>query len=123
MIKTLHIATALLSGGLFFARGLLMVRDSALLQRWWLKIPPHIIDTLLLVSAVALAVTTQQYPLEQSWLTAKVVALCVYIGLGLVALRFGKTKRVRVGAWIGALAAFAYILSVAVTRHPLPVPL
>ncbi len=119
-IKHIHVGSVILSFSLFFLRGLWMVVDSPLLQRLWVRIVPHIIDTVLLGSAVWLTLIIHQYPLANDWLTAKVAGLLVYIGLGMVALKRGKTKRVRMLAWIGALLAFGYIVAVALTRDPLP---
>lgn len=119
-IKHLHITCAALSGSLFVLRGFWMLRDSALLQRRWVKIAPHIIDTLLLVSALMLVFWSGQYPFAQNWLTAKVVALIAYIVLGTIALKRGKTKPTRIAAFVAALAVFAYIVCVAVTRQALP---
>ena len=81
---------------------------------------PHVIDTVLLVSAIALAAMTAQYPFVQPWLTAKILALLVYIVLGTVAIRRGRTRRVRIVAWILALVVFGYIVVVAHTRDPFP---
>jgi uncharacterized membrane protein SirB2 len=79
---------------------------------------PHVIDTVLLSSAIMLAILIQQNPLVDSWLTAKVVGLLIYIGLGMVALRFGKTHIVKVSAWIMAQLVFFYIVLVALTKNP-----
>ena len=68
--------------------------------------------------AVTLAVTTRQYPLVDAWLTAKVVALFFYIGLGMLALTYGKTRQVRIGCWIAAQLCFLYIVAVALTKNP-----
>lgn len=119
-LKTLHVACAVLSVSGYFARGLLMLRDSPLLAVRVVRVAPHIIDTLLLVSAIVLAVRLQQYPFVHGWLTAKVLALLAYIVLGAVGLRYGRTRRIRVVAWIAALATFGYIVAVALTRNPLP---
>ncbi len=118
-IKHLHIACVLLSGSLFLLRGIWMLCDSSLLQQRWVKIAPHLIDTVLLTSAIVMVVWSGQYPFVQNWLTAKVVALVTYIVLGTIALKRGKTKAVRVCAFIAALAVFAYIGSVAMTRQVL----
>lgn len=115
-VKHAHMTLAALSGSLFFVRGLWMLTESPLGTRRWARVLPHVIDTFLLAAAVVLAVWSAQYPLQQDWLTAKVVALLVYIGLGTVALKRGRTRRTRLLAWIGALATFIYILAVAVTR-------
>ena len=120
ILKHTHLTAVALSFALFFLRGLWMLTDSAQLQKRWVKIVPHIVDTILLASAIALAVLIQQYPFVQAWLTAKLVALAVYIGLGTIAIKRGRSKGVRVIAWIGALLTFGYIVAVALTRNPLP---
>lgn len=119
LIKSLHELCALASFALFFVRGVWMLRASPQLSRRWVKILPHVIDTLLILSAIALSVMLHQYPLTDAWLSAKVVGLLAYIGLGLVALKYGATRGVRAAAWIGALAVFAYIVSVALAHDPL----
>jgi uncharacterized membrane protein SirB2 len=119
-LKHLHVTFAMLSGALFLLRGCWMLADSALLQRRWVRIAPHLVDTVLLASALALAAWSGQYPLVQAWLSAKVVALLLYIVLGSVALKRGKTKAVRAAAFAGALAAFGYIVAVAFSKQPLP---
>ena len=118
-LKHLHVTCAVLSGALFLLRGVWMMSGSSLLQRRWVKVVPHIVDTLLLASAVTLALWSSQFPLQQPWLTAKVSALVVYIGLGTVALKRGRTPQVRALAFVAALACFTYILAVAVTKNPL----
>ena len=117
-LKHLHVTCALLSGSFFALRGIWMLRDSARLQQRWVRIAPHVIDTLLLTSALIMVFWSQQYPFVQPWLTAKVLALLAYIGIGTVALKRGRTKRVRAAAFVAALATFAYIVSVALTRQP-----
>jgi uncharacterized membrane protein SirB2 len=118
-VKHLHMAMAAMSGSLFLLRGLWMLADSPALQRRWARILPHVIDTVLLLSALTLAVWSAQYPFVQAWLTVKVCVLVVYIVLGSIALKRGRSKPVRAAAYIGALAAFAYIVGVAVTKNPL----
>jgi uncharacterized membrane protein SirB2 len=118
--KSIHVSSALASISLFVLRGLWMMCGSPLLRRRWVRVVPHVIDTLLLGSAIVLAVITYQYPLVHGWLTAKVVALFVYIGLGMVALRFARSRPVKIGAWVAAVFVFAYIVAVAITRNPFP---
>lgn len=120
-LKHIHLTFVALSGALFLLRGMWMFADSAQLQRRWVKILPHIVDTLLLASAIGLAIWSRQYPLQAPWLSAKVAALVVYIVLGSVALKYGRTKQVRTLAFVAALASFAYIVAVAVTKNPLVV--
>ena len=116
-IKYFHIACATLSGSLFVLRGTWMLRESNMLQRRWVKIVPHIVDALLLTSALIMVMWSGQYPFVQNWLTAKVVALIAYIGLGTIALKRGRNKTTRVCAIIAALAVFFYIVSVALTKQ------
>lgn len=118
VLKYLHVAAVLLSGTGFFLRGLLMLGDSPLLAKRWLKVVPHVVDTVLLGSAIAMAVMSAQYPFAQPWLTAKFFGLLAYILLGMVALKRGRTKSVRTAFFIASLMAFAYIVSVALTRDP-----
>ncbi|PHV05413.1 regulator SirB [Janthinobacterium sp. BJB412] len=119
-LKYLHMSCAALSGGLFLLRGCWMLFQPARLQQRWVRVAPHIIDTALLASAVTLAVLSGQYPLAQGWLSAKVLALLLYIVLGTIALKRGKTRAVRAGAFAAALACFGYIVAVAVSKQPLP---
>ncbi len=117
-LKIIHIGSVILSFLLFFLRGIWMMQDSANLQQRWVKILPHVVDTVLLSSAIALAVIIQQNPLNDSWLTAKVTGLLIYIGLGMVALRFGKNRAIKISAWIAAQCIFIYIVVVALTKSP-----
>ena len=120
LLKHLHMSCAALSGALFLLRGLWMLQDSPRLGQRWVRTLPHLIDTVLLASAVTLAVWSAQYPLAQPWLTAKVCALLLYIVLGSVALKRGRSKGIRAAAFLAALATFAYIVAVALSKNPLP---
>lgn len=118
-IKLIHVLTAFISISGFILRGIWMLKGSSQLQRKWVKVVPHINDTVLLTSAILLAVQMQQAPFVHGWLTAKVLGLLLYIGLGMVALRFGKTQRTKALAFFSAIAVFAYIVLVAITKNPL----
>jgi uncharacterized membrane protein SirB2 len=120
ILKAVHLGSALLSISGFVLRGVWMLQGSSRLQARTTRILPHIVDTVLLVSAIALAVRSAQYPLVHAWLTAKVLALLVYIGLGGVALKYGESRRVRLLSFCLALAVFGYIVLVAMTRSPVP---
>jgi uncharacterized membrane protein SirB2 len=120
LVKNLHLATIVLTLALFVLRGVWMVADSPRLQARWVRIVPHINDTLLLASGFGLAVMIQQYPLMHGWLTAKFLALILYIVLGTLALKRGKTKTQRIVAWIAALLVFGYMAAVAVAHDPFP---
>lgn len=118
ILKHIHVTAVILSGTGFLLRGLLMLQDSPLLQKRLPKVLPHVIDTILLGSALAMAVISAQYPFVLPWLTAKVFGLLAYIVFGMMALKRGRTKAQRAGWFVAALAALAYIVSVALTRDP-----
>lgn len=116
LVKLLHVACVALSLAGFAARGALMLADSPLLAARWVRIAPHVVDTLLLASAGWLSWMLQQYPFVHAWLTAKVIGLLAYIGFGMFALRRGRTRGVRAVCFALALASAGYVVSVALTR-------
>ncbi|HET7764227.1 MAG TPA: SirB2 family protein [Burkholderiales bacterium] len=115
-IKHVHAVAVAVSFGLFFLRGVWMMLDSARLDGRWVRVVPHVNDTVLLAAGIWLAFELRLSPAATPWLGAKLIALPVYIGLGALALRPGRPKRVRVAAWMAALVVFGYIAAVAVTR-------
>ena len=119
-IKHLHLTCVGFSGSLFLLRGVWKMRDSVMLRQRWVKILPHAIDTVLLGSAITLAWWSGQYPFQQNWLTAKLLALLLYIALGTLALKRGKTPAIRIAAFIAAILTYIYIISVALSRQPIP---
>lgn len=120
LIKIIHVTCVVTSYTLFFLRGVWLMKGSHIMRQRWVKVVPHITDTLLLASAIMLAIGIQQYPGVNAWLTAKVVGLLFYIGLGMMAFRFSKTLRARVVAWVAAQLVFFYIVAIALTHNPLP---
>ncbi len=116
--KYVHVGCVALSLAGFVARGLLMLTGSPLVAARAVRVLPHVVDTLLLASALWLAVLIGQYPFVHGWLTAKVLGLLAYIALGAYALRRGRTLRRRAAAFAAALIAAAYVVAVALTRDP-----
>ena len=113
-IRLVHITCAFISVGLFTLRGLCQWR-AVDWRRWrWLRVAPHVNDTVLLCAAVTLAAMSSQYPLVQPWLTAKLL----YIGLGGVALSPKVGSGVNRLAFLFALVCVGYILWVARSRSP-----
>ena len=117
-IKLVHTGAAALSISLFALRGAWMLRSPQRLRQRWVRITPHVIDTVLLASALWLAWQMGAAG-TQGWLWAKVVALLVYIVLGTLALKRGRTRGVRLVAFAAAIATFGYIVSVAIAKSPL----
>lgn len=114
----LHVSSVIISYLLFSLRSIWMIRGSAALKQRWVKITPHVVDTVLLASAVALAIRIHQDPIHDSWLSAKIAGLLLYIGLGMTALRFGKTRKAKILACVAAQFVFIYIVLVALTKNP-----
>ncbi|QRM20294.1 regulator SirB [Dechloromonas sp. TW-R-39-2] len=119
-LKHIHVTCVLLSGLGFCLRAIWMLADSSLLKHRLVRLLPHLVDTTLLGSAVLLAISSGQYPFVNGWLTAKFLGLLAYIVFGTFALKRGRTKAIRAMFLGFALLAYAYIISVALTRNPLP---
>ncbi len=118
-IKHLHVTMVALSGLLFLVRGLAVLAGKAWATRPALNRTTQVVDTVLLASAIALAVMLGQYPFVHGWLTVKVLLLVAYIVLGVFALRRGRTTAVRSACFVAALAVYATIIGVARQHHPL----
>ena len=114
----LHVFCVVLTGSFFIVRGIWMLVDSRLLENKPVKVVPHIIDTLILVSAISLTLQIQQYPITDNWLTVKLLAPVIYTLLGIFAVRRGKTKTRRLAFFITALLTYGFIISVTLSSHP-----
>lgn len=113
-LKHAHAGLAYLSALLFVIRFALVWFQAAIGNHKVLRIVPHVIDTLLLVMAVILCVSIGQYPFLNGWLTAKLIALVVLIGAGVVAVR----RRQPLLAVL-TVALYAYMIGVAKTHSVL----
>jgi uncharacterized membrane protein SirB2 len=116
-IWLVHVGAVAASGALFVLRGLLLLtgagRDPAPLR--YLS---YTSDTVLLTAALMLMTILQQYPFVHAWVTVKVILLVLYIALGVAAFRAGGGPRARRLYWIGAVAVYAFIISVARAHDP-----
>ena len=113
LVKTIHMGAAALSIAGFVLRYLWMIGASPLLQARPAKILPHLVDTVLLASAITLAAMAGVAPWTTGWLGYKTVALIVYIVLGTVALKRGRARGTRIAAGAAAILVFASIVWVA----------
>jgi uncharacterized membrane protein SirB2 len=116
-LRHVHVTCALATGLLFIIRGVWMMADSPKLKTPALRVMPHAIDTVLLVSALGMLAAFGINPFAHPWLVAKFVALVLYIGFGLVAFRFGKTKPVRIVSWLLAVLMLVSIYGFAFTKR------
>ena len=119
MAKHLHLTAVVLSILFFIFRFVWAQFDATVLAKKWIKIFPHIIDTMLLGSALWLCVILSQYPFVNAWLTFKLFGVVLYIVFGLFALKKAKTAAGRWGFFIAALAVLMATAMVAVTKQPL----
>tara|TARA_Y100000296_G_scaffold12828_1_gene14905 strand:+ start:375 stop:740 length:366 start_codon:yes stop_codon:yes gene_type:complete len=119
MAKHLHLTAVGLSILFFVFRFIWSQFDATALNKKWVKILPHIIDTVLLASAIWLCVILSQYPFVNPWLTFKVIGVVLYIVFGLFALKKAKTKLSKWGFFVAALVVLMATAMVAVTKQPL----
>jgi uncharacterized membrane protein SirB2 len=119
LLRHVHIGCAVLTIVLFVLRGGLMLVESTWQRNVVLRYLPHVVDTVLLTSALMLTTVIHQYPFSTGWLTAKVVLLVVYIVLGSIAIKRGRTRGNRIAAFIAALLTIGFLVSVARAHHPL----
>ena len=117
-LKYAHLAFAVASFSGFMLRGFWMMSGSALLDHRAVRIVPHAVDTLFLVTGIALVLQLSLPVIQSPWLLAKLAGLVVYVVLGTIALRRGPTMPIRQVAFVGALSAFAYIVGAAVSKSP-----
>jgi len=117
-LKQLHLSCVVLSGTGFALRGALALAGSPILGARVVRIAPHLVDTLLLASAVGMALLARLWPPAHPWLAAKIGGLAVYIVLGALALRPGRSTTARAAAFAGALLVFAYVVGTALQRDP-----
>jgi len=117
-LKLVHQGAVALSVTGFFVRGLASFAGAGWVRSRVAKTLPHAVDTVLLLSALAMAWTLRLTPGNAPWLLAKIVGLVLYVAFGVVALRPGRSLAVRAAAWVAALATVGWIVSVAITKNP-----
>ncbi|MFG6488328.1 SirB2 family protein [Roseateles sp. BYS78W] len=118
-VKLIHQCAVALSITGFFVRGAASLAGAGWVNSRAARTLPHLVDSVLLLSALTLAGLLHLTPDRAPWLAAKLVGLLLYIGLGVVALKPGRPVAVRAVAWVAALAVVGWIVSVAVTKNPL----
>jgi uncharacterized membrane protein SirB2 len=119
LLKEFHVALAYITVAGFVVRGLLSLAESPLRNQRWLRIAPHVIDTLLLGFGIALAVSMSLSPFANGWLLAKIVGLLAYIGFGVMAMRT-RSRPLKIVGFIAATASVGYIFAVAYSKRVMP---
>jgi uncharacterized membrane protein SirB2 len=118
ILKTIHIASATLTICGYLLRAGWSFSGSDKLQMRVVRVLPHIIDTVFLLSGIGLILVMHLNVLQQDWLLAKLVALLAYIGFGMITLRKGLPTEIRAAAFIAALICFTYIVGAALIKSP-----
>ncbi len=119
IVKLVHVGAVAASGTLFFGRGIGVQLGGKWAMTRPLRYFSYALDTVLLAAALMLCVMLHQYPFVQSWLTAKVLLLVVYIVLGTFALKRGRTASIKAACFVGAVIVFIGIVSIARTHDAL----
>ena len=115
-LKYIHMTCAILTIVGFLLRGYWIMTSSAWSQHRLTKIAPHVIDTLFLASGIAIIFELHLQVMQNSWLLAKLAGLVVYILLGVVAFRLGRTAQIKAIAFVAAVSVYAYIVGVALNK-------
>jgi uncharacterized membrane protein SirB2 len=116
-LKFLHVGAVIVTGLGLLLHYALIRADSTWVGWRYFRIAPHAVDTVLLASAVGMAAIARLDPLRFPWLMAKLVGLVVYILAGISALRGPvATRPLALGV---AIISYAYIVAVALAKHPL----
>lgn len=116
LAKHLHQAAAVILAVTFLARGIAMLTSDRARPRLWVTLITHVNDTILLACALYMAWVLGL----QGWVIAKLVGLAIFIALGIVALKRGRTSGIRLAAFAAALAVLAYLFAVALTKRAVP---
>ena len=119
IVKHIHLTAIAISLALFLLRFIWTLSQSPMLQKKWVKVLPHVVDTLLLLSAATLCVLIEQYPFVTPWVSEKLLALVMYVFMVTLALKIAKTGFMRVVGLIGALSWVAFAGFVAVSKQAL----
>lgn len=119
MFKHLHMTIAVISVAFFTLRFAWLLLGSSHLNKKWVKISPHVIDTLLLLIGVTMAVKLSINPIEQLWLGEKLLALIAYIFTGYYTLKLAKNRPMQIIGYLGAIGWFMLIVRIAITKQTL----
>jgi len=117
-LKHTHLLLVVLSLGLFIVRGTALQMNAQWLNKKIVKIAPHVIDSVLLLTGVMLTFAVAQYPIADNWLSVKMILLVGYIVLGIKMMRSTQVMMQR-SYFAGALACVLLMVTVARTHHPL----
>jgi uncharacterized membrane protein SirB2 len=115
-LKHIHVSLVVISVLFFIVRFFWHSSNAAMARKKWVKIVPHIIDTLLIASIVGLV--WHSLVLAPAWYMNKTLGLIGYIVFAIIAMR-AQTPLWRYGAFVVALGWVLMLLHVAYAKVPL----
>lgn len=116
-LKYLHIICVAAAFALFFVRGLWLMQSYPESQEKWVRLLPHGVDGLLLLSGVAvLAMLPKGWPGD--WLTVKLALIVVYAALALYLFRRAQALASKLVLWLLGMLLFLFLTTIAVLHHP-----
>lgn len=118
LLHSIHVAFAIVTITGFVMRGYWLFSGSPWIAKRVTRVAPHVIDALFLASGIAIVLELHLDLIANTWLLAKFAGLLAYIGFGMVVMRFGRARETRLIAFVAAIAAYAYIVGVALTKSP-----
>ena len=118
LLLQLHHVTVGSSIALFAARGAATLAGQGwpMLRAW--RLASVVIDTVLLAAGASMWFMAGYHPLVQTWLGVKLLLLLLYIVLGSIALKRGRTRPVKAVAYVLALCVVLTMVTIALARDP-----
>lgn len=123
ILITLHLTSVALTISLFTLRYWWRWSNNPRFQARWVRVLPHIVDSVLLLSGVELIALTGYLPftVKGAWLTEKLFGVIIYIVLGFIALGRHRPRGQQVGfiAFMLGLVVLYIIIKLAATKVPI----
>ena len=120
-LKYVHILCVAASFALFFIRGIWVMQSYPPAQERWVKVLPHVVDGLLILSALGMLYMVPSTSDYKGWMPIKLALIGVYAFLVVFVSRLAKSRLQRFAAWLAALLVFLFVTSIAVLHHPMGV--
>ncbi len=118
-IKQFHVFVALLSGAIFAIRGACILAGATWPRALPARCLGYAVDTALLTAALMLLTILPWAMFANGWLLTKVALVAVYVTLGMLTMRRGRSSRQRAMTYALALLVFGAIYSIARAHHPI----
>ena len=116
-MKHFHMLLAVMSVSFFTLRFFWLIKSPTMLDKKWVKISPHVIDTFLLAIGVMMAVKLHLNPTEQLWLAEKLMAIVAYIFTAMYALKFARNRMMQILGYVGAMGWVMLVFKIAHTKQ------